>query len=167
MFADSKLLVKTSQMEVMEMTVKELLNNKNKDNIYVFGMLYVSGGVAYDFVSHRQIKVRQNNGSGLYRFTYETPDGIRNSIICDANTEVLAGGENYYNSLRKDDRQLWSSFTSIFNVDDCVYIYDITGRKCKMVSLEKLNPSEEPEEIYFIKTKTKNVFANGILVKCR
>lgn len=167
MFADSKLLVKNPYMEVMEMTVKELSTHKQKDNFFVFAMLYVSGGIAYDFVPYRQLNIRKNNGSGLYRFTYETPEGIQKTIICDKNTEIMAGGENFFNTGNKRDRQLWSSFTSIFNVDECVYIYDITGKKCKMVSLEKVKPSEEPEDIYFIKTKTKNVFVNDILVKCR
>jgi hypothetical protein len=154
-------------MEVMEMTVKELSTNKNKDSFFVFAMLYVSGGVAYDFIPYRQVKTRQNNGSGLYKFTYETPEGIQHSVICDKYTEVMAGGENYYDSIHKRDRQLWSSFTSIFNVDDTVYVVDIAGKKCKMVSLEKIDTSDEPEELYVIKTKTKNVFINGLLVKCR
>jgi len=167
MFADSKLLVKNSNMEVMEMTVSELSNHKQKDSFFVFGMLYVSGGVAYDFIPYRQIKIRQNNGSGMYKFTYETPSGVRKSIICDKNTEVMAGGENFYSTGKPKDRQPWSSFTSIFNVDLTVYVIDICGEKCKMISLEKVDPSDEPTDLYLIKTKTKNVFANGLLVKCR
>ena len=167
MFADSKILVKNPNMEVIEMTVQELISNKDKDSFFVFGMLYVPDGVAYDFVPYRQVQSRKNNGSGLYKFTYETPEGIEHSLICDKFTEVLAGGENYFDSPRKSDRQLWTSFTSIFNVNDFVYLYNIEGKKCKMVSLEKVNPSEEPNSIYLINTKTKNVFVNGLLVKCR
>lgn len=167
MFANSKLLVKNSNMEVTEMTTKELSNHKNRDNFYVFGMLYVSGGITYDFIPYRQVQIRKNNGSGLFKFTYETPEGIQNSIICDQYTEILGGGENFFDTGRYRDRQSWSSFTSIFNVDDFVYIIDITGKKCKMVSLERIDPSEEPEDLYLVKTKTKNVFVNGILVKCR
>lgn len=167
MFANSKLLVKDANMEVKEMTVQELSTHKNKDNFFVFGMMYAPNGIIYDFVPYRQIQIRQNNGSGLYKLTYETPEGILHSIICDKYTEVLAGGENYFNSPKKSDRKLWTSFTSIFNVDDCVYLYNIEGKKCKMVSLEKVNSSDEPDDLYLVKSKTKNVFANGILVKCR
>lgn len=167
MFADCKILVKNSNMEVIEMTTKELSTNKYRDDMSVFSMLYIPNGITFDFVPYRQVQNYKNNGSGLYKFTYETPEGIRRSIICDKDTEILAGGENFYDTGRPRDRQYWTSFTSMFNIDECVYIIDIAGKKCKKISLEKLKSSEEPEDLYIIKTKTKNVFVNGILVKCR
>lgn len=164
MIANSKILVKNSNLEVMEMTIEELASHKQRDKFFVFGMLYISNGVAYDFIPFREINVCKNNGSGLFKVTYETPKGTTDSIICDKNTQIMAGGTNYWKS---ENPFTWSSFTNIFNVNELVYVYDITGCKCKVIDVAKLKPSEEPQDLYFINTKTKNIFANGVLIKCR
>lgn len=164
MIADSKILVKNANLEVMEMTIKELSTHKQKESFFVFGMLYVPDGVTYDFVPYKEIKIRKNNGSGLYKVTYEKPEGTTDSIICDKHTQIMAGGTNYWET---DNPLSWSSFTNIFNIDECVYIYDIAGKKCKVTKVTKVAVKDEPQDLYFIKTRTKNIFANGVLIKCR
>lgn len=165
MFENGTVSVKNRNLEFVEMTLEELRRQKYKHTLPVLGMVYVKGGIVYDYIPFSDLRSYKNNGSGLFELIYETPEGLRKNFVCDSTTEIMASGMTLDEDTGKYVR--WSTFVNVLDLDNHLYICDITGKKCKVVSVKRVESHKEPLYLYHLNTKFKNVFVNGILVKCR